>query len=483
MALSKKDILLGLPIEDVVQRTENNFVQVFNELEDEVGYTIGLSVDPSSYEMTLELKNSVGVTISTASVDLPIESLVLSASYANGILTLQLQSGQTLDVDISSLISGLVPDSRTINGKNLKSNVTLTQDDVGDGTSYVRFTPKEKEKLKNIATGANNYQPPTYTGLPTAKGLYKIKVNTNGDVVEATAVAKSDITALGIAGNENATTSNAGLMSAADKTKLEGIETGANKYVLPNAGTTLGGVKTGGDVTIQNGVITVTSVGGKTADEIGKVKDVTVNGASVLNETTGVAAITIESLKSGYVNVSASSLVNCEVGGTNYKAIKVADTDTPLEVYNYPAGNKILTHTVRKDGNLYICVGTTAIECTLRKVGGNSIGTMYRHNLSWHSSDNDSFYWCATIISSRANSYDVSSLGEFLQECGCSFESIGTSEKNKKHYPVSGYYYYSNTYYTPKGLFYDTDTNGVRCEYTGNGYGDATNMVDTVTTV
>ena len=351
MALSKEDILLGLPIEDVVQRAENNFVQVFNELEDEVGYTIGLSVDPSSYEMTLELKNSTGDTISTASVDLPIESLVLSASYAKGILTLQLQSGQTLDVDISSLISGLVPDSRTINGKNLKSNVTLTQDDVGDGTSYVRFTPAEKEKLKNIATGANNYQPPTYTGLPTTKGLYKIKVNSNGDVVEATAVAKSDITALGIAGNENATPSKQGLMSAADKAKLDRIDS---------------------------------SLEGVTAGQIGKVKDVTVNGASVLNESTGVAAITIESLKSGYVNVSDSdsSWVDCTVNGTKYKAIKVADTDTELEVYNSD-GNKILTHTVRKDGFLYICVGTTAITCTLRKINGNSIGTgkKYMHTM------------------------------------------------------------------------------------------------------
>lgn len=48
-----------------------------------------------------------------------------------------------------------------------------------------------------------------------------------------------------------------GLMSAADKAKLDGIATQANKYSLPEAGSSLGGVKTGGDVTISNGVITV----------------------------------------------------------------------------------------------------------------------------------------------------------------------------------------------------------------------------------
>ena len=40
------------------------------------------------------------------------------------------------------------------------------------------------------------------------------------------------------------------------KTKLDGIETGANKYVLPNAtASVLGGVKQGANITIANGVI------------------------------------------------------------------------------------------------------------------------------------------------------------------------------------------------------------------------------------
>ena len=48
-----------------------------------------------------------------------------------------------------------------------------------------------------------------------------------------------------------------GLMSSTDKTKLDGIAANANNYTLPSAGTALGGVKTGGDVTISAGVITV----------------------------------------------------------------------------------------------------------------------------------------------------------------------------------------------------------------------------------
>ena len=52
-----------------------------------------------------------------------------------------------------------------------------------------------------------------------------------------------------------ATTSTAGLMSAADKSKLDGIAEGANNYTytLPTASTTLGGVKTTSTVTTSSG--------------------------------------------------------------------------------------------------------------------------------------------------------------------------------------------------------------------------------------
>lgn len=57
-----------------------------------------------------------------------------------------------------------------------------------------------------------------------------------------------------------ATASSAGLMSAADKIKLDSIENSANAYSLPNAtSTTLGGVKIGDNISINNGVISLTS--------------------------------------------------------------------------------------------------------------------------------------------------------------------------------------------------------------------------------
>ena len=94
----------------------------------------------------------------------------------------------------------------------------------------------DKTKLDGIAENANNYTHPGYTAQ--ASGLYKVTVDSTGHVSAAAAVAKSDITALGIPESDttysNATTSAAGLMSAADKTKLDGVTAGANKYTHPS---------------------------------------------------------------------------------------------------------------------------------------------------------------------------------------------------------------------------------------------------------
>ena len=62
-----------------------------------------------------------------------------------------------------------------------------------------------------------------------------------------------------ISGNYSAASqSAAGLMSAADKKKLDGIAEGANKYTLPEAtSSTLGGVKIGDNISVTNGTISI----------------------------------------------------------------------------------------------------------------------------------------------------------------------------------------------------------------------------------
>lgn len=85
-----------------------------------------------------------------------------------------------------------------------------------------------------IETQDTKYTHPSYTDKNS--GLYKITVDKTGHISDATAVAKADITALGIPAQDttydNATTSTAGLMSENDKIKLDDIEEGANRTVV-----------------------------------------------------------------------------------------------------------------------------------------------------------------------------------------------------------------------------------------------------------
>lgn len=95
----------------------------------------------------------------------------------------------------------------------------------GKGLSTNDYTTAEKTKLAGIAEGANKYVHPSYTAKTS--GLYKVTVDATGHVSAVAAVTKDDITALGIPGQDTtypeATTAKAGLISAADKSKLDGM--------------------------------------------------------------------------------------------------------------------------------------------------------------------------------------------------------------------------------------------------------------------
>lgn len=136
-------------------------------------------------------------------------------------------------------------------GDNLSiSNGVLSSKDTTYSTATQSanglMSSTDKTKLDGIATGANNYTLPTATtsvlgGVKssttgtTADRDYKVEVNADGTM-------KVNVPWVNTTYN-NATTSAAGLMSGADKAKLDGIAENANNYTLPTATTTtLGGV-------------------------------------------------------------------------------------------------------------------------------------------------------------------------------------------------------------------------------------------------
>ena len=107
----------------------------------------------------------------------------------------------------------------------------------------------DKAKLDGIQAGASSYTHPTHPAH--ASGLYKVAVDSLGHVSSATAVTKSDITALGIPAQDTnttygaATANAAGLMSAADKAKLDGIAAGAQANAVTSVNGKTGAVKLG----------------------------------------------------------------------------------------------------------------------------------------------------------------------------------------------------------------------------------------------
>ena len=77
-----------------------------------------------------------------------------------------------------------------------KSAIEAKPSDVATQSTNGLMSAADKTKLDGIAENANNYTHPSYTAR--ASGLYKVTVDSTGHVSAATAVTKSDITALGI---------------------------------------------------------------------------------------------------------------------------------------------------------------------------------------------------------------------------------------------------------------------------------------------
>lgn len=114
---------------------------------------------------------------------------------------------------------------------NLGGKVDLTnyvQKEAGKGLSTNDYTNEEKQKLSEL----ENYTHPSHT--PQTSGMYKITVDALGHITNAEAVKKTDITDLGIPGQD--TTYNPMVGASADAPGKAGLvpaapQGGQNKYL------------------------------------------------------------------------------------------------------------------------------------------------------------------------------------------------------------------------------------------------------------
>ena len=108
-----------LEINNTYQYDDSDLVKEIDNINDnfknyslitETGNKLDLTIDSKTYIMTLKLKDKDDNVLSTGSVDLPIESMIINVTYDNDNekLTFTLQNGSVIDVPLDSLISGLV---------------------------------------------------------------------------------------------------------------------------------------------------------------------------------------------------------------------------------------------------------------------------------------------------------------------------------------------------------------------------------------
>ena len=281
----------------------------------------------------------------------------------------------------------------------------------------------DKTKLDGIAENANNYTHPGYTAQ--ASGLYKVTVDSTGHVSAATAVAKSDITALGIPESDTtysaATTSAEGLMSAADKTKLDGVTAGANKYTHPSYTARASGLY---KVTVDSTghVSAVAAVDKSDITALGvPAQDTTYTHPSYTARASGLYKVTVDS--TGHVSaataVTKSDITALGIPIGEDHEITFSNIATGITIPNGIGKDKCYCYTVGKLGFLSITFKTgdstsgTAIAAgkTLFYVEGvpKSIHTRYGSQddddgdfIAIRSSDGEQYILEATHISTGA---------------------------------------------------------------------------------
>ena len=134
---------------------------------------ISMTIDPSTYVMTTQLKDGKGGNVgSPATIDLPLESMVVSGEYdeENKSIILTLKNGQTVEFSVADLVAGLQSEITPQN--------PLSADLVAETSNKNFVTNEEKEDISSISGLADDVE--TLNG--NVEGLQSDVSGLNGDV-------------------------------------------------------------------------------------------------------------------------------------------------------------------------------------------------------------------------------------------------------------------------------------------------------------
>lgn len=140
-----------------ISNTTNNLVNY--TLKTNTASLIDLEINQTTYVVTLSLKDVDGNIISTDTIDLPLENVVVSGAYdsTNQKIVLTLQSGDTVDIPVGALVSGL--QSEITSQNKLASDLV---NDTNSGNKFVTTSEKQTWNNKLDQSDLTDYATKTY---------------------------------------------------------------------------------------------------------------------------------------------------------------------------------------------------------------------------------------------------------------------------------------------------------------------------------
>lgn len=150
----KTDFITGA---EVVSKATND--SSGNKINEFYAHSIEIISDDQKYTYTFQLKDASGTVLNQKTIDLPIESVVVSGQYdsVNKKIVLTLENGSTIDIPVGALISGLQTEITPQN--KLVSDLV---DDTNQSNKFVSATEKaqittNKENIAALEARVNDY--------------------------------------------------------------------------------------------------------------------------------------------------------------------------------------------------------------------------------------------------------------------------------------------------------------------------------------
>lgn len=365
-----------------------------NALPDSTKYaaSFSLSIDSSTYVVTGQLKDQDGNNLGAAqTIDLPLESVVISGSYdsATKEVVLVLENGSEIRFSVADLVSGLQSEITSAN--------PLDADLVDDSTSTNKFvTAADITKLNGIQAGAEVNVQSNWTEADSTSDAYILNKPSLATV--ATSGDYNDLSNKPTIGNATLTIQKNGtnvqtFTANATSNKTANIIVPTKTSDIANDGSD------GNSTYVENDDLTVALAGKQ--DVLTAGTNININSNTISTQTRGIEYIVGTQASATNLWTGVSTDDGCS-SGTVYVGKTIA-------YYLSKAGNGSAATL-----NLTLPDGTTTGAISVRRNGGDTIGTAYPAN-AVIVMIYDGTYWKASAYYDSNTTYQLRSVNYVIK--------------------------------------------------------------------